>query len=855
MGGRETGGLCSLLPGYRTVTDAEHRAEMRRLWGIPPELPGIPPAPGLASTELVEALEDGRVKAVWVVATNPVVSQPDAQRFAAALRRADLVIAQDAYHPTETSNLAHVVLPAAQWPEKTGTMTNSERRVGLVRAAIAPPGDALPDWEIFARIARALGYRDAFAWSSAAEVFAEHVTTTAGRLCDQTGLSHARLARTGPLQWPIPARGPEGDDHDGTERLYGSQRFPTPTGRARFGPTPHSAPADAPDPDFPLVLNTGRVAHQWHTMTRTAKAADLLAAEPEPFLEIHPDDAQRAGVRDGERVEVRSRRGRARLVARITENVTPGSVFAPFHWGAIHLEPGAGAVNAVTARALDPVSRQPELKACAVRLEPVRVPRRQSRRHASRRLLVVGTGMSAMATVEALLAHEGGDDWDVTMVGAEPAAPYNRVLLSQLLAGATSEAALELQPAAWLEGRGITVLSGRTVRGLSIDTREAELDDGERLAFDRLVLATGSRPVVPPIAGVELEGVHVFRTLADARAILEQTASARRAVVIGGGLLGLEAARGLRERGLQVTVLHLAGWLMEQQLDGIAGGLLARAMAGLGIETRLAASAEVLLGSDGRVATVALADGTEVPADMVVLATGVRPDVDLARSAGVEVDRGIVVDDELRTSAPGVHAVGECAQHRGVVYGLWAPLLEMAKVAGAALAGAPAAFRGVVPATTLKVAGVQLFCCGRTIAEREDEELLALDSRDGRYRKLVLRDGRLAGAILLGDLTEARALRALLSSQAEVPEETIAAHVRADPAATPAPPEDPRATVCSCMNISRGALDEAIRSRDLRTVAEVARHTRASTGCGGCRPEVAAIVDAHWAQAAEPLPA
>jgi ferredoxin-nitrate reductase len=416
----------------------------------------------------------------------------------------------------------------------------------------------------------------------------------------------------------------------------------------------------------------------------------------------------------------------------------------------------------------------------------------------------------------------------VTLVGAEDARPYNRVMLSQLLAGAATERALDLADC------GAEVRAGRTVRSLDLAAREALLDDGETLGYDRLVLATGSRPVVPPIAGADRPEVHTFRTLADARAILASAEHARRAVVIGGGLLGLEAARGLRERGLQVTVVHLAGRLMEQQLDGTAGRMLARAMARQGVEVRVGAATEMIM-DEG----VALADGTEIPADMVVLATGVRPEVDLARASGLEVDRGIVVDDQLRTSEPGVHAVGECAQHRGVVYGLWAPLLDMAKAAGASLAGAPAAFRGVVPATTLKVAGVDLFCCGRTVPEPEDEEVLALDTREGYYRKLVLRDGRLAGAILLGALDEARALRELLKTGAPVPGAMLE---RGGGAPAADAPEDPKATVCSCMDVSLGEIQTAIRARGLRTVAEVARHTRASTGCGGCRTEVAAIV-------------
>ena len=322
MGGRETGGLANLLPGYRAVTAAEERAEMRKLWKLPPDLPGISPEPGLAATELTDALHDGRVKAVWVVATNPVVSQPDAERFAAGLRQADLVVCQDAYHPTETSALAHFSLPAAQWPEKEGVMTNSERGVSLVQKALRAPGLALPDWEIFARLARALGHGDAFAWHSASEVFDEYAATTEGRLCDLTGISHERLRREGVLQWPCPARREGKAAHPGTARLYASGGFPTPTGRAQMGPTPHAAPADAIDDDFPLLLTTGRLPGQWHTMTRTGKSPELLGDDARPFVEIHREDAARARVRDGQPICLVSRRGRATMEARWQQGIS-----------------------------------------------------------------------------------------------------------------------------------------------------------------------------------------------------------------------------------------------------------------------------------------------------------------------------------------------------------------------------------------------------------------------------------------------------------------------------------------------------------------------------------------------------
>ncbi|MCW3012238.1 MAG: molybdopterin oxidoreductase, partial [Solirubrobacterales bacterium] len=770
MGGREAGGLAHLLPGYRKVSDPDDRAEMRRLWGIPADAPGISPAPGIPSTELVDALEADRVKVVWIVATNPVVSQPDAARFAAALRRAELVIVQDAYHPTETSALAHVVLPAAQWGEKEGTQTNSDRRVTLLRKLVDPPGGALPDWEVFARVGRALGHAEQFGWSTAAEVHAEYVATTDGRLCDQTGLSHERLRREGPLQWPIPARGAQGEDHSGTERLYAGRRFATSNGRAQLVPTPHTEPADAPDAEHPLVLTTGRVAHQWHTMTRTGHSKELLAAEPEQYLALHAADAERAGVADGELVVVRSRRGRARLRARVSDEVCEGVAFAPFHWGALHLPPGAGALNGVVTRAIDPISRQAELKASAVRVEPVRAGEPAGGAAVRRRLVVVGAGMAAMASIEALLAHAAPEAWEITLVGAEDDAPYNRVMLSQVLAGAVGEGELALRHPDWFAKRAIELRLGVRARRVDTAARTVELADGEVLAYDDLVLATGSRPFVPPVPGAELPGVHVFRTRADCRAILDGAARGRDAVVVGGGLLGLEAARALRERGMRVTVVHLADQLMELQLDGPAASLLERALRDLRIAVRTGARTTELAG-EGRVERVVLADGTELPAELVVVAAGIRPEVDLARTSGLEVGRGVMVDDELRTSAPGVRAVGECAEHRGAVYGLWSPLLEQARVLGASLAGQPAAFLGAPPATTLKVAGIELFCCGRVTHRDTDEEVLALDTRRGRYRRLLVgADGRLAGAILLGDLRDAKVLRELMKDADLVPE-------------------------------------------------------------------------------------
>jgi NAD(P)H-nitrite reductase large subunit len=454
-----------------------------------------------------------------------------------------------------------------------------------------------------------------------------------------------------------------------------------------------------------------------------------------------------------------------------------------------------------------------------------------------------------MATVEALHAHAPADGtrWEVTIVGAEPDPPYNRVLLSQVLSGAVAEDALALRHSQWFSDRGVALRLGVAARLVDTARRTIELADGEALPYDDLVLATGSLPFVPPVPGTGLPGVHVFRTRSDARMLLKAASGTRRAVVIGGGLLGLEAARGLRERGVRVTVVHLADRLMEQQLDGPAASLLERALKDLRIDVRIAARTEGLAG-DGRVERVLLEGGEELAADLVVIAAGIRPDIDLARTSGLEVGRGILVDDELRTSAAGVRAVGECAEHRGTVYGLWSPLLAQANALGASLAGRPAGFLGAAMATTLKVAGIELFCCGRVTAGERDEELLALDTRRGRYRRLLVgEDGRLGGAILLGDLRDARALRELLEEGAEVPAELLDGFADAPAGGygdASIADGDPAVNVCSCQGVARGEIVHAIRDRGLERVEQVARHTRATTGCGGCRPDVERLLQA-----------
>lgn len=368
MGGRETGGLAHILPGYRLVKNPQHRQEVERAWGVPEG--NISPTPGLAAWDMMVGLEQDAVGVMWIAATNPAVSMPDIERTKAALRRSPFTVYQDAYYPTETAEFAHVLLPAAQWGEKTGMMTNSERVVTFCPAFRPCPGETRADWQIFAAVGRRLGFEQQFAFQSSAEVYSEFVKLTADRVCDMTGLSHDRLAGEGPIQWPCPQQETDATrstKHD--KRLYSNHIFPTANGRANFAAFHEKGLAEPTDPEFPFVLTTGRLYGHWHTMTRTGRIEKTVKLHPEPLLEMNPLDAQRLQLQSGNWVEVRSRRGYVRLKLLVTQYIRKGVLFIPMHWGALWADHAE--CNALTHPEVCPISLQPELKACAVSVMPI----------------------------------------------------------------------------------------------------------------------------------------------------------------------------------------------------------------------------------------------------------------------------------------------------------------------------------------------------------------------------------------------------------------------------------------------------------------------------------------------------
>jgi assimilatory nitrate reductase catalytic subunit len=458
MGGRETGGMATLLPGHRDPANAGHRTEIARLWGVP----ALPERPGKTATELFEAARRGEIKALWIACTNPAQSLPDQAGVREALERAELVVVQEASFATETAGYADVLLPAATWGEKEGTLTNSERRISRARAALPPPGEARPDWQIAADFARRLAQRlhpereGLFAWQGPEELFAEHREATRGRDPDITGLDYALLEARGPQQWPFPEGAAEG-----RSRLYQDGRFPTESGRARFvAVTPRGTAEDA-DARHPLRLTTGRLRDQWHGMARTGNTGRLFSHSPGPALSLNPDDARRLRLGEGELAKVTSRRGSLVLPVELDPRQRPGQAFVPMHWGSRYLS-GLG-VNALALAACDPLSRQPELKHAAVRVERVELPWRLA-------ALALGEPEALMARLQPFLSRFpfaacvpfGREREGVGLRAAADAAP-DAALLAELDAalGLAGEGMLEYRDARRGVSKRVRLADGR----------------------------------------------------------------------------------------------------------------------------------------------------------------------------------------------------------------------------------------------------------------------------------------------------------------------------------------------------------------------------------------------------------
>ena len=457
------------------------------------------------------------------------------------------------------------------------------------------------------------------------------------------------------------------------------------------------------------------------------------------------------------------------------------------------------------------------------------------------KLVLVGNGMAGVRTLEELLKI-APDLYEITVFGAEPHANYNRILLSPVLAGEMTIKDIMLNDVDWYSQNGIRLHLNKKVVKIDRVARKVIADDGTEESYDRLLLATGSNPFILPVPGKELDGVLTYRDIHDTDAMIAAAANYKHAVVIGGGLLGLEAANGLKLRGMSVTVVHLMDWLMERQLDKTAAAMLQKSLQAKGLQFRLSTQTEAIVGENGRVKAVRFKNGEEIAADLVCMAVGIRPNADLAKSAGLHCNRGIVVNDTMQTFDPRIYAVGECVEHRGTAYGLVAPLFEMAKVCANHLAHMGIGrYAGSVTSTKLKVTGIDLFSAGNFVGGDGMEEIVLHDGSGGVYKKIVLKDNRIVGSVLYGDTVDGSWYLQMLRDGQDVHE--LRDHLmfgqshlgntghqgQTSAAAMPDAME-----VCGCNGVCKGVIVKAIKEKGLFNLDDVRKHTKASSSCGSC---------------------
>ncbi|MGP7819135.1 nitrite reductase large subunit NirB [Niallia sp. 01092] len=461
-----------------------------------------------------------------------------------------------------------------------------------------------------------------------------------------------------------------------------------------------------------------------------------------------------------------------------------------------------------------------------------------------KKLVLVGNGMAGVRAVEEILKLSK-DQFEITIFGSEPHPNYNRILLSKVLQGDTEVKDITLNDWDWYKENNITLYTGETVTKVDAEKKVVITDSGRVEAYDELILATGSVPFMLPMPGVEKQGVTAFRDIKDTDIMLEASKKYKKAAVIGGGLLGLEAARGLLNLGMDVTVIHLGPFLMERQLDPTAGGLLQKELEKQGMKFLLETQTEQFLGND-RVEGLKFKDGSTLDADLVVMAVGIKPNIELAKNSGIAINRGIVVNDYLQTDIPHIYSVGECAEHRGIPYGLVAPLYEQAKVLASHICGQTAKpYEGSVLSTQLKVSGVEVFSAGDFTEDSEKKAIKVFDEQDGVYKKIVLRGNQIVGAVLFGDSSEGNRLFSMIQKEADISDTekiSILQPIGQDSGTSMVASMTADEIICGCNGVSKGTIVEAIQAQGCSSVDEIKACTSASRSCGGCKPLVAELL-------------
>jgi ferredoxin-nitrate reductase len=836
MGGREVGGMANLLPGHRDLKNQAHREELKEFWGGT----AISEHAGLTATEMFEALNDGRLKAIWIICTNPLTSLPNARFAEEGLKKAKFVVVQDITNKVETLKYADVILPAATWAEKEGTMTNSERRISYLDKIVDAPGEALPDAEIICRFAQKMGY-PGFDFADAAAIYAEHAALTANSNIDITGLSYDILKQVQSVQWPYPKMKIEevivkkkiikivdnAPPSRGTARLFADRVFYTASTKAMIHAVPDDNNSEKPDNNYPLILTTGRVRDQWHTMSKTGKVNKLNQHIKQAYLEIHPADAVQLKIDDNDVAVIRSRRGDVHVKAKVTASIKQGVVFLPMHWGKI-LGNDLNRSNNVTNDLVDPVSKEPDFKFCAVSVQKYVKP--------FQRIVIIGAGAGAFGFVKSY--REINDADEITIFSKENFPFYNRVMLPDYISGEQSWEQLVKMTDEEEPGYKIKLLRGVSVEKVDRDDKFVIDSNGNKTHYDVLIMATGSRAAVPRTVPV-LSGIFTMRSRTDADNFKNHIPVNAHVVIVGGGLLGLEMAASLREIGVKITIVQRISRFLNRQLDALGSQLLHEEMIDQGCDIYYDDEVQLYYGRN-KLTGVGLKSGTRINCDAMIIAIGTTPNLELAKYCGLECKQGVVVNARLQTSDPHIYAIGEIAEFEGTLYGITAAAEQQADVVAKFLNGDIASYyQGSVFMNIIKIHGFDL--CSIGLPECPDdknyEEIVFIDKAKRYYKKCIIHQDRLVGTILIGDKSEFQEFRELISNKTELSEKRIQL-LRSGNKAEPVIGK----LVCSCNNVGEGNITNKIEGgcTDLK---QLCASTGAGTGCGSCRPEVKRLLD------------
>ena len=827
MGGREVGGMANLLAVHKDLGNEEHRREVAQFWGVDK----ISPKPGLTATEMFDALESGKLKAVWIACTNPLVSLPNLNRVEKAMKNAKFVVVQEISHKSDTVAFADLVLPAAGWLEKEGTMTNSERRISYLPKEIEPPGEARPDVEIFCDFAQRMGFRG-FNFNSSEEIYDEYVSMTKGTNIDVSFLNYDRLKNEGTFQWPVPEH-----RHPGTPRLFEDKKFYTPSQKAQFNlPSTIENTSVKPNEDFPLILTTGRVRDQWHTMTKTGKVSRLKTHYPTPVLEIHPVDAFLNKVKDNDITEINSENGVVRVRAKITDTIKKGVVFLPMHWGK-QLQSDLNRANNLTNTLVDPISKEPDLKFTRVSVLKYKKP--------VEKIIIAGAGAASFRFVQNYREHNEVDE--IHVFSKEPNLFYNRVLLPEYVTEElTWEQLLKIKEKE-LNKLNVTVHPETYISKIDKKNKVVTDSNNEKHTFDKLILATGSRAFIPRDVQIDLPGRFTMRNKSDAdsfKRYLDATGlppEEQHIAIVGGGLLGLELAAAMKHKNAKITIIQRASRLMERQLDKVSSKLLALDVQERGIQIYFDNEVSTVFDDDdtGEI-NITLKSGKMITANAIVYAIGTMPNIEIARENGISCSRGVKVNQHLQSSHPDIFAIGEIAEYNNQLFGITSAAEEQATILANFIAGdISCAYNGSVLMNILKFNDLSLCSIGDINVPEDDdsyEEIIFTDIKKRYYKKCIVKDDLLVGAVLMGDKNEFAEFKTMIESKIEMADKRDTL-LRGSSNDVPVLGK----LVCSCSQVGEGNIQEAI-AQGCTDFTKLCNKTGAGLGCGSCKTEVREIL-------------